>query len=123
MGNRKRPERPCCRLRFPIPDSPFPVLSPPIPNISTELLSRRLRRRRASWCPCGYPRDVGAWRAGRGAILRGKSMSFVPERKSSSPALEALRVPPHSIDAEQAVLGGLMLAPGALDNVADRLGE
>ena len=50
-------------------------------------------------------------------------MSFVPERKSSSPAIEALRVPPHSIDAEQAVLGGLMLAPGALDNVADRLGE
>jgi replicative DNA helicase len=50
-------------------------------------------------------------------------MSFVPERKSSSAAIEALRVPPHSIDAEQAVLGGLMLAPGALDNVADRLAE
>jgi primary replicative DNA helicase (EC 3.6.1.-) len=32
-------------------------------------------------------------------------------------------VPPHSIDAEQAVLGGLMLAPDALDKVADRLGE
>ncbi len=31
--------------------------------------------------------------------------------------------PPHSIPSEQAVLGGLMLAPGALDNVADRLGE
>ncbi|MDE2086011.1 MAG: replicative DNA helicase, partial [Xanthomonadaceae bacterium] len=50
-------------------------------------------------------------------------MSFVPERKPSSPAVEALRVPPHSIDAEQAVLGGLMLAPDALDKVADRLGE
>ena len=49
-------------------------------------------------------------------------MSFVPERKSSSPAIEALRVPPHSIDAEQAVLGGLLLAPDALDQVADRLG-
>ena len=34
-----------------------------------------------------------------------------------------LRVPPHSIDAEQAVLGGLMLRPDALDRVADRLRE
>jgi replicative DNA helicase len=51
-------------------------------------------------------------------------MSFVPERKSEhAPAIEALRVPPHSIDAEQAVLGGLMLAPDALDKVADKLGE
>ena len=50
-------------------------------------------------------------------------MSFVPERKSSSSAIEALRVPPHSIDAEQAVLGGLMLAPDALDKVADKLAE
>ena len=51
-------------------------------------------------------------------------MSFVPERKSGhGSAIEALRVPPHSIDAEQAVLGGLMLAPDALDKVADRLGE
>ena len=32
-------------------------------------------------------------------------------------------MPPHSIDAEQAVLGGLMLAPDALDKVADRLAE
>ena len=49
-------------------------------------------------------------------------MSFVPERKSSSSsAIEALRVPPHSIDGEQAVLGGLMLAPDALDKVADKL--
>jgi replicative DNA helicase len=31
--------------------------------------------------------------------------------------------PPHSIASEQAVLGGLMLAPDALDNVADRLAE
>jgi replicative DNA helicase len=50
-------------------------------------------------------------------------MSFVPERKTGNPAIEALRVPPHSIDAEQAVLGGLMLAPDALDKVADRLAE
>ena len=62
-------------------------------------------------------------------------MSFAPdrndrkdrkERSDRAPApgsVDALRVPPHSIDAEQAVLGGLMLAPDALDKVADRLGE
>lgn len=37
--------------------------------------------------------------------------------------METLRLPPHSIDAEQAVLGGLMLAPDAFDRVADRLNE
>jgi replicative DNA helicase len=50
-------------------------------------------------------------------------MSFAPDRKSGNSAIEALRVPPHSIDAEQAVLGGLMLSPDSLDKVADRLGE
>jgi replicative DNA helicase len=51
-------------------------------------------------------------------------MSFVPERKSSNnAAIEALRVPPHSLEAEQAVLGGLMLAPDSMDKVADRLSE
>lgn len=34
-----------------------------------------------------------------------------------------LRVPPHSIQAEQAVLGGLMLVPDAMPRVADLLGE
>jgi replicative DNA helicase len=33
------------------------------------------------------------------------------------------RVPPHSIEAEQAVLGGLMLANDAWDRVADRVSE
>jgi replicative DNA helicase len=33
------------------------------------------------------------------------------------PRVEALRVPPHSIDAEQAVLGALMLDPQALEKV------
>jgi replicative DNA helicase len=50
-------------------------------------------------------------------------MSFVPERKTGNSAIDALRVPPHSIDAEQAVLGGLMLSPDSLDKVADRLTE
>lgn len=35
----------------------------------------------------------------------------------------ALRIPPHRIDAEQAVLGGLMLAPEAWALVADTLAE
>ncbi len=35
--------------------------------------------------------------------------------------LEALKVPPHSIEAEQAVLGGLMLDNEAWTNVAERL--
>ncbi len=44
-----------------------------------------------------------------------------PER--SEPRVDSLRVPPHSIEAEQAVLGGLMLAERAWDQVADRLRE
>ena len=37
--------------------------------------------------------------------------------------MEALRVPPHSLQAEQAVLGGLMLDNSAWDRVADQVGE
>src|SRR5688572_28421013 len=37
--------------------------------------------------------------------------------------IEQLRVPPHSIEAEQAVLGGLMLAPEAYDRINDKLTE
>lgn len=33
------------------------------------------------------------------------------------------RTPPHSLDAEQAVLGGIMLAPSALAQISDWLGE
>jgi replicative DNA helicase len=49
-------------------------------------------------------------------------MAALSERKSGS-NIEALRVPPHSIEAEQAVLGGLMLAPDSWDKVADKLTE
>ena len=42
---------------------------------------------------------------------------------SSDPRTEALKVPPHSIEAEQAVLGGLMLAEKAWDNIADKIRE
>jgi len=48
-----------------------------------------------------------------------------PRRSPERPEFRAdsLRVPPHSIEAEQAVLGGLMLAEKAWDQVADRLRE
>ncbi len=38
-------------------------------------------------------------------------------------ATEALKVPPHSVEAEQSVLGGLMLDNAAWDQVADRIDE
>ncbi|CAG4973415.1 MAG: replicative DNA helicase [Lysobacter sp.] len=37
--------------------------------------------------------------------------------------VDQLRIPPQSVEAEQAVLGGLMLAPEAYDTVADSLAE
>ncbi len=37
--------------------------------------------------------------------------------------LDYLRVPPHSIEAEQSVLGGLLLDNAAFDRVADVLTE
>ena len=39
----------------------------------------------------------------------------------SEQRIDALRVPPHSVEAEQAVLGGLMLAPQAYDQVNEAL--
>jgi replicative DNA helicase len=46
-----------------------------------------------------------------------------PRRRSVRPALESdgLRVPPHSVEAEQAVLGGLLLDNSTWDAIADRL--
>ncbi|MGH8279691.1 MAG: replicative DNA helicase [Gammaproteobacteria bacterium] len=41
----------------------------------------------------------------------------------ASTAIENLRVPPHSVEAEQAVLGGLMLDNAAWERIADRLQE
>lgn len=55
-------------------------------------------------------------------ILTGSSMAAFSDRISSNnPRVESLRLPPHSVDAEQAVLGGLMLAREAWDKVADRI--
>src|SRR5699024_1942347 len=50
-------------------------------------------------------------------------MAAYLERSASASDVETLRLPPHSISAEQSVLGGLMLSPDAFDRVADRLGE
>ena len=47
-------------------------------------------------------------------------MSSVVPRFSDT---EQLRVPPHSIDAEQSVIGGLMLDNKAWDKVADIVSE
>ena len=42
---------------------------------------------------------------------------------SPDPQLEYLRVPPHSIEAEQSVLGGLLLDNGAWERVTDVVNE
>ena len=41
----------------------------------------------------------------------------------SAPNAESLRTPPYSLEAEQAVLGGLMLENGTWDQIADTLNE
>ena len=41
----------------------------------------------------------------------------------TAPSAESLRTPPYSLEAEQAVLGGLMLENGSWDQVADTLTE
>jgi replicative DNA helicase len=44
-------------------------------------------------------------------------------KRKLDPQVAALKVPPHSIEAEQSVLGGLMLENQAWDKVADRIQE
>ncbi len=44
-------------------------------------------------------------------------------RSSAAAQTDALKVPPHSLEAEQAVLGGLMLDNSAWDQIADRVSE
>jgi replicative DNA helicase len=50
-------------------------------------------------------------------------MSATPSSFDSAQRIQPLRVPPHSLEAEQAVLGGLMLATEAWDKVADKISE
>ena len=49
--------------------------------------------------------------------------NFANQAKSIDPAIAHLRVPPHSIEAEQSVLGGLLLDNEALDRITDLLTE
>ncbi len=46
-----------------------------------------------------------------------------PNSEQALSLAERLKVPPHSLEAEQAVLGGLMLDNNAWDQVADRIDE
>ncbi|MBG7618394.1 replicative DNA helicase [Herbaspirillum sp. AP02] len=50
---------------------------------------------------------------------RGNPEFFRGQKESSDPQIDALRVPPHSIEAEQSVLGGLLLDNAAWDRIAD----
>ncbi len=50
-------------------------------------------------------------------------MSARQQSRQYDAKIEQLRVPPQSVDAEQAVLGGLMLDPGAFDRIADQLND
>jgi replicative DNA helicase len=50
-------------------------------------------------------------------------MAEIIKSSSFRRSVEDLKIPPHSIEAEQAVLGGLMLDNNAWDQVADRVSE
>jgi replicative DNA helicase len=50
-------------------------------------------------------------------------MSSVLQPVSHDPQLASLRLPPHSIEAEQSVLGGLLLDNASFDRIADVLTE
>jgi replicative DNA helicase len=42
---------------------------------------------------------------------------------AADPQLEAIKLPPHSVEAEQSVLGGVLLDASAWDKIADLIGE
>jgi replicative DNA helicase len=50
-------------------------------------------------------------------------MAIPAKARSGAIAIADAPTPPHSIEAEQAVLGGLLMEPAAWDNVADVVGE
>ena len=47
----------------------------------------------------------------------------IPQKPAEDAVLSALKLPPHSLEAEQAVLGGLLLDDQACDRVSYRVGE
>ena len=42
---------------------------------------------------------------------------------NSDPQLDAIKLPPHSVEAEQSVLGGILLDTTALDKISDLISE
>ena len=50
-------------------------------------------------------------------------MSALDQAYGADPQIAQLRIPPHSIEAESSVLGGLLLDNGAWDRVSDLLSE
>lgn len=52
-----------------------------------------------------------------------RAMNTRATDRISDPQLDSLRVPPHSIEAEQSVLGGLLLDNAAWDRIADFVNE
>ncbi|MEP7705196.1 replicative DNA helicase [Paraglaciecola sp. 25GB23A] len=51
-----------------------------------------------------------------------KSVKDTP-RKSADPKVERLKIPPHSIEAEQSVLGSMLISPDAWDKVAELVND
>ncbi len=56
------------------------------------------------------------------AALRISEVTAVP-RMPDDPQLDALKLPPHSLEAEQSVLGGLLLDNDAVDRVGDVIAD
>src|SRR3954470_7589331 len=57
------------------------------------------------------------------ALAQQNTAAFAPARQENpDPQLLALRVPPHSVEAEQSLLGALLLDNQAFDRVADLVG-
>ena len=57
--------------------------------------------------------------APRGGSNKWRSADTVGRPESTDPQLVALKVPPHSVEAEQSLLGGLLLDNQAFDRIAD----
>src|ERR1051325_6494446 len=73
----------------------------------------------------GYVRALGKRRPAApgaespAAFDRGRAVAARPRSENADPQLLALKVPPHSIEAEQSLLGALLLDNQAFDRVAD----
>jgi replicative DNA helicase len=78
------------------------------------------------------PSADSPWPALRFRFISSENAQRGPRQQSTArrdrspqadPALSELRVPPHSIEAEQSVLGGLLLDNAAFDKIADVITE